>query len=43
MVEGMSNYNLGFNLCGHYLYGKQNRVKFPIGATRKKYSRVNTQ
>ena len=39
----MSNYNLGFNLCGHDLYGKQNRVKFPISATRKKYSRVNTQ
>jgi hypothetical protein len=34
MVEGMSNYTLDFDLCEHYIYGKQNRVRFPSGATR---------
>ena len=36
MVEGMSNCNLDFDLCEHYLYGKQNRIKFPSGTTRAK-------
>jgi hypothetical protein len=36
MVEGMSNCKLDFNYCEHGLYGKQNRVKFPFGATREK-------
>ena len=36
MVEGMSNCNLDFNFYEHYLYVKQNRVKFPSGATRSK-------
>jgi hypothetical protein len=34
MVEGMSNYSLDFDLCEHYVYGKQNRVRFPSGAMR---------
>jgi hypothetical protein len=34
MVEGMSNCSLDFNFCEHCLYGKQNRVRFPSGATR---------
>jgi hypothetical protein len=34
MVEGMSNYSLDFDLCEHCLYGKQNRVRSPSGATR---------
>ena len=36
MVEGTSNCKLYFDLCEHYLYGKQNRVKFCFGATRSK-------
>jgi hypothetical protein len=32
MVEGMSNFSLDFYLCGHYVYGKQNRVRFSSGA-----------
>ena len=32
----MSNCNSYFNLCGHCLHGKQNRVKYPSGATREK-------
>jgi hypothetical protein len=36
MVEGMSNCTLDFDFCEHYIYGKQNRVKFPSGATRAK-------
>ena len=35
MVEGISNYNLYFDFYEHCLYGKQNRVKFPYGATRE--------
>ena len=35
MVEGMSNCNSDFDFCEHCLYGKQNRVKFPSGATRE--------
>ena len=34
MVEGMSNCSLDFDFCEHYLYGKQNRVRYPSGATR---------
>ena len=36
MVEGMSNYSMDFDLCEHCLYGKQNQVIFPSGATREK-------
>jgi hypothetical protein len=36
MVEGMSNFSLDFDLCEHCVYGKQNRVRFPFGATRAK-------
>ena len=36
MVEGMSKCNSDFDFCEHCLYGKQNRVKFPSGATRAK-------
>jgi hypothetical protein len=34
MVEFMSNRSLDFDLCEHCLYGKQNWVIFPSGATR---------
>jgi hypothetical protein len=34
MVEGMSNCSLDFYFCEHCLYGKQNWVRFPSGATR---------
>ena len=34
MVEGMSNCSLDFDLCEHYVYGKQNRVIFPSGVKR---------
>ena len=36
MVEGMSNFNSCFDFCERCLYGKQNRVKFPFGATKAK-------
>jgi transposase InsO family protein len=36
MVEGMSNCTLDFDFCEHCIYGKQNRVRFPSGATREK-------
>jgi hypothetical protein len=36
MVEGMSNCTLDFDFCEHCIYGKQNRVRFPSGATRSK-------
>jgi hypothetical protein len=36
MIEGMSNFNLDFDFCEHFIYGKQNRVRFPSGATRAK-------
>ena len=36
MVEGMSKCNYDFIFCEHCLYGKQNQVKFPSGATREK-------
>jgi hypothetical protein len=34
MVEGMSNCSLDFGFYEHCLYGKQNWVRFPPGATR---------
>jgi hypothetical protein len=36
MVEGMSNCTLDFYFYEHCIYGKQNRVRFPSGATRAK-------
>jgi hypothetical protein len=36
MVEGMSNFTLDFDFYEHCIYGKQNRVRFPFGATRAK-------
>jgi hypothetical protein len=36
MVEGMSNFTPNFYFCEHYIYGKQNRLRFPSGATREK-------
>ena len=30
----MSNFSLDFDFCEHCLYGKQNQVRFPSGATR---------
>ena len=35
MVEGMSNCSLDFDFCEHFVYGKQNKVIFPYGATRE--------
>jgi hypothetical protein len=35
MVEGMSNFSLDFDFCEHCVYGKQNRVRFPSGASRE--------
>jgi hypothetical protein len=34
MVEGMPNYNLDFDFCENYVYGKHNQVRFPSSATR---------
>jgi hypothetical protein len=34
MVEGMSNFSLDFYFYEHSVYGKQNPVTFPSGATR---------
>jgi len=28
LVEGMSDCNLEFDFCEHFIYGKQNRVQF---------------
>jgi hypothetical protein len=36
MVEGMSNCTLDFDFYEHCIYGQQNRVRFPSGATRAK-------
>jgi hypothetical protein len=36
MVEGMPNCTLDFDSCEHFIYGKQNRVRFPSSATRAK-------
>jgi hypothetical protein len=34
MVEGMSNCSLNFDFYEHFVYGKQNQVRFPSGAMR---------
>ena len=34
MVEGMSNFSLDFDFFEHCVYGMQNWVRFPSGATR---------
>ena len=34
MVEAMSNCSLDFDFCEHCVYGKQNQLRFPSGATR---------
>jgi transposase InsO family protein len=36
MVEGMTNCTLDFDFCEHFIYVKQNRVRFSSGATREK-------
>jgi hypothetical protein len=36
MVERMSIFTLDFDFCEHCIYGKQNQVRFPSGATRAK-------
>jgi hypothetical protein len=36
MVEVMFNCTLDFDFCKHCIYGKQNLVRFPSGATRAK-------
>jgi hypothetical protein len=36
MIEGMSNFTLDFDFCENCIYGKQNQVRFPSGATRAK-------
>jgi hypothetical protein len=36
MIEGMSDCTLDFDFCENCIYGKQNRVRFPSGATREK-------
>jgi hypothetical protein len=30
------DFNLEVDFCEHYIYGKQNSVRFPFGATREK-------
>jgi hypothetical protein len=32
--KGMSNFSLDLDLCVHFLYGKQNRLRFSCGAMR---------
>jgi len=34
MVEGVSDRTLGFDFFEHFIYGKQNRVRFSPSATR---------
>jgi hypothetical protein len=36
MVEGFPKCNLEVNFYEHCIYGKQNKVRFPSGATREK-------
>ena len=36
MVEGMFNCSLDFDFYEHWIYGRQNRVRIPSGATRAK-------
>jgi hypothetical protein len=33
--KGMSNFFVDFDFYEHCVYGKQNRVRFPFGATRE--------
>jgi hypothetical protein len=35
MVEGMSNFSLGFDFCKHCVYGRKNQVRFPSGEMRE--------
>ena len=43
MVEGMTDCTLDFDLCEHFIYGKQNRVRFAYGSRRAKgIPRINT-
>jgi hypothetical protein len=35
MVEVFPECSLEVNFCEHCIYGKQNRVRFPYGATRE--------
>jgi hypothetical protein len=37
MVEGFPICNLEIIFCEHCIYGKQNHVRFPFGATREKW------
>ena len=37
MVKAMSNCTLDFDFYEHWIYGKQNRVRIPSGATRAKW------
>jgi hypothetical protein len=34
MVEGIYKSSLDFDVCEHCVYGKQNQIRFPSGATR---------
>jgi hypothetical protein len=36
MVEGFHECNLEVYFCEHFIYGKQNRFRFPYGVIRKK-------
>ena len=36
MIKVLYSNSLKFSLCEYCIYGKQNRVKFPSGATRAK-------
>jgi hypothetical protein len=36
MVKGFPHCNLEVNFCEIFIYGKQNRVRFPYGVTREK-------
>jgi hypothetical protein len=36
MVEGISNCTLDFDLCEHYIYGKNNRLRFTSSVAREK-------
>ena len=36
MLEGMTNFTIDFDFYEHFIYGKQNRVRFASGAIREK-------
>ena len=36
MVEGVSNWTLEFDFSEHFIYGKQNQVRFSYGSTKEK-------